>query len=270
MSKCLQANAQDCGTPEQGESSSAYGSSNAIGGYGNQALLAHMGEPTGGKEDLEATWGKQVAEEWNNHLSDYTFLSNSSLLRAHGLFFKLKDRVDNAQDAYKALDALMSASPSDSAGATLSKFKAVFDGVRALAPTVPVFAEFLAAYSDVLGVVATKLDEIAANIRDAEDGLWVLHPGAWPGGYALYEFMVPLMKAKGPIEVPASVVDWVKANHDSLTWVCGEEPPARTESLLGIDLLWPDSVDEEGLGQWFFRNRDAVKQFVYGDTKLEF
>lgn len=220
------------------------------------------------REDLVRIYGEDVVDRWNEEFANYSANSDNRLLRLHGIFFTLKDYIGDALAAYEAIDALINTSPSDSAYESMQKFKTVFDAIKELIPYVPGFAEFLSYYSVAIEGVSRKLNQIFTAIKAREEGIVVLHPGVWPGGWPLYRYMVRLMTAEEPLDVPDPVISWVKDNHDLLKWVTDETPPAKREALLGIDLLWPDKLDRNGLKRWFFNHRNEVKLAIYGQASF--
>lgn len=220
------------------------------------------------QSDPSLEFSQDVIDQWNKNFADHTVQSDKKLIRLHGILYKVKDHGDKLLHAYEAVDILLNASPTDSPGDSLRQFRTLFDAVRDLVPYVPGFYEFLAGYSTIMDGIASKLDEIARNIYMSEKDLFVLHPGVWPGGWFLEGYMQKLLKSKEPMDVPPEVISWVKKNHDGLALATGEDPPAKTERFLGIDILARDSVDKLALKMWFFTHRQKIKSYAYGRAEL--
>lgn len=225
------------------------------------------------KEDdsnnMYSEYGEDVVRQWNKNFSSYSIKSDKKIIKLHGKLFKLIKKYDKAKTAYNAINSIMNSSSSDKPGDQLRSFKAVYDAIKEWMPYIPGFYEYLTQYSVIMGRLASGIDKIAENIRSQEEGVLVLHPGAWPGGWPVFSYMRKLMKAKGPLNVPDSVISWVKKNYHMLHYTTGEKPPAKIKSLFGVDFLWPDKVDKTKLKTWFFNHRDEIKKFIYGNTPLE-
>lgn len=207
--------------------------------------------------------------QWNENFASHTVKSDKFLLKIHGKLTILKDYIDKVDSAYQVLNILLYGSVTDSPKEQVLYFKKFLDALKEWMPYLPGIYEILASYSAIIGGIAEGLGKIAENIRAQEAGFLVIHPGVWPGGWELYNFIVKLMKSKTPIDVPEPVISWVKKNNILLTYATGEQPPAFTRTLFGIDMFWPDYVNKAELKGWFYKYRKEVKQFVYGSTALE-
>jgi hypothetical protein len=186
---------------------------------------------------------------------------------------KIKDISDKARALYDIVKTLSESHSTMSPGEQIRAFQKLFDAVRTLLPNIPGVSQFLDQYSQAMDKIATKVDEIAKRIRTSEQGLAVLHPGAYPGGWDLYNYMCKVDAARGKRggsldPVPDAVVAWVKDNYWALSLMTGEAPPVKREvGPLGLDILARD-VDSpelrEKLKEWFVKHFNKIKDYVYG------
>jgi len=226
--------------------------------------------------ELVSKYSEKTVDFYLEHIHGTDPRANQDLVDIYETVTTIRDTVDTAiavKDTAEAIDDLYSAStPAEG----LEAYSRLFNSVKSLVPGIPGVSTFLDMYGDALEQIAGKLSDIsdivfhdydmavAQETSVSEVLSFGAHTGTWPGGLEMAEYMVALMSSGGSMSVEGkdNVIDWVVNNHDQLSWLTGEEPPASDGFL-----VFSDDVDEAALADWFYDHRDVVWQVLYGDAK---
>jgi len=213
---------------------------------------------------------------------------------------ELQGKFDKLKNLANAADGVINMS-----GTPQENFNAVMELNNSLAGFLPKGSSatfFITQMKMLSPLIERSLNMIAAGYRarnhemarigalGGEDYNFVMYPGAFPGGHAVYEYMQEVKTAlttykdnqgnfswgkyidanngKGKILVPNEVQTFVKNNYELLQFMTGTTPPFKTETFMGVDWLAPDTNTGGGV-YWFMTNFETLQGSLYGGLKVQ-